>query len=107
MGLKTEYRQALEELRSRLCSEFKVRHMLPDLIGIITYDESDDLNQMQQNRTLNSEFIRILMTRTDQDFEKFNQLLIESDSTAVRELGKDLQEAVRNGKSNNCIGYKN
>ena len=99
MGLKYEYREAIDQFRSRLCSNIKIRHMLPDLIGTITYEESDDLQKLSQDKALNSEFIRILTTRSDEDFEKFCQLLRKSDSNTSKALGNDLQKATKTGNN--------
>ncbi|EDV22013.1 hypothetical protein TrispH2_011160 [Trichoplax sp. H2] len=99
MGLNDKNRAVLTKYRDRIMKEINVRTILPDLIGIITYDESDKLYLIQQDKSLNLQFIRILENRSDENWLEFCYLLQRSEATAIQELGKLMEKESFSGKA--------
>lgn len=101
MGLSKHINDVIENNRESLIKDVSIKHLLYDLRiqKILTDDNVEELENIKVQKKLNDTFIRILLTRQDEDFYKFCKLLQRNQATAIQNIGHKLEQEAHKGNN--------
>ena len=94
--------QALQEIIEKNLQRIYKQTPLNDILyvlhsqHVLSEGEVDTLNEYKSKQRQNFEFIKILRSRDDEDFEKFCYALSNHDTKAVKDFGNELLKKIQN-----------